>query len=74
MEIVVGEEEGLCNDAVTFGKDMKGNRCCLFYLLSFLGTRKNHKRLSHDSFFLGLGFNTGPPEYQALVQPFICDF
>jgi hypothetical protein len=77
MEIAVGEEEGLCNDAVTFGKNLKGSRCCLFYLLSCLtfgGTGKNHKNLSPDSCFLGLDLNQGPPEYKAGVQPFSCDF
>jgi hypothetical protein len=77
MEIVVGEEEGLYNDAVTFGKVVKGSRCCLFYLLTCLmfgGTGKNHKNLSHDNCFLGLDLHPGPPEYEAGVQPFICDF
>jgi hypothetical protein len=65
---VAGGEEGLYNDAVTFGNDMKGSRCCLFYLLSCLmfgGTRKTYKNLSHDSFFLHLDLKPGPPEYQA---------
>jgi hypothetical protein len=35
MEIVVGEEEGLFNDAITFGKDVEGSSCT-FYLLSCL--------------------------------------